>query len=398
MAVAVAALPAALYNAEAGLRVGMRRPAPAAAPLLRATVTMPADHDAVSGDGPAARAQAAVFTARMTALIERLKEESGVSAVTYAHRFPGEEGFLSYEVEAGGQAVAIGFRAGLNRVAPNFFDVLDVQVLAGRGFTNADANPGASPVIVDQAFVERLGGGNVLGRRIRPLIPSRDGTVEHGLWHEIVGVVPSFAERIAPPTGIGRPSPRLYLAALPGDNLPATMIIQVNGGDPTRLSERLRAISASVHPTLKLESLVGVMQEFDHARRFFRYMAAGILAVTVSVLLLSAAGIYAMMSFTVTKRRREIGIRAALGADPRRVLMGIFGRAAAQIGAGVAAGLALAAVLARLGGDGGGLVGGSGHILLPTVAVVMFIVGILAAVGPARRGLAVQPTEALREE
>jgi ABC-type antimicrobial peptide transport system permease subunit len=113
------------------------------------------------------------------------------------------------------------------------------------------------------------------------------------------------------------------------------------------------------------------------------------------VLLLSAAGIYAMMSFTVARRRREIGIRAALGADARRVLVGIFGRACAQIGAGVAAGLGVAAVLEW---SGAGLMGGRELVLLPTVAALMFTVGILAALGPALRGLAVQPTEALREE
>lgn len=102
-----------------------------------------------------------------------------------------------------------------------------------------------------------------------------------------------------------------------------------------------------------------------------------------------------MMSFTVAKRRREIGIRAALGADARRVLMGIFGRACTQIGAGVAAGLGIAAVLEWSGAD---LMGGRGLVCLPTVAVLMFTVGILAALGPARRGLAVQPTEALRDE
>jgi hypothetical protein len=77
------------------------------------------------------------------------------------------------------------------------------------------------------------------------------------------------------------------------------------------------------------------------------------------------------------------------------VLMGIFGRASAQIGAGVATGLAIAATLEWLDA---GLTGGKAHIFLPMVAGVMFIVGVLAAVGPARRGLAVQPTEALREE
>ena len=125
-------------------------------------------------------------------------------------------------------------------------------------------------------------------------------------------------------------------------------------------------------------------------------LAIVIIAVTVSVLLLSAAGIYSMMSFTVAGRRREIGIRAALGADARRVLAGIFGRASAQLGAGVAAGLAIASALEWLAG--GQMMGGKALVLLPSVVVVMCAVGLLAAVGPARRGLAVQPTEALREE
>ena len=123
---------------------------------------------------------------------------------------------------------------------------------------------------------------------------------------------------------------------------------------------------------------------------------SGIMSVTGSVLLLSAAGIYAMMSFTVARRRREIGIRAALGADARRVLVGVFGRASAQIGAGIAVGLTFAAAFEQL--VPGGVMGGRGHIFLPAVAGIMFAVGILAALGPARRGLAVQPTEALRED
>lgn len=76
--------------------------------------------------------------------------------------------------------------------------------------------------------------------------------------------------------------------------------------------------------------------------------------------------------------------------------MGIFGRASAQIGAGVAAGLTVAGILERV--TPGGNVGGKGLILFPTVAAVMFTVGLLAAAGPARRGLAIEPTEPLRTE
>jgi ABC-type antimicrobial peptide transport system permease subunit len=118
--------------------------------------------------------------------------------------------------------------------------------------------------------------------------------------------------------------------------------------------------------------------------------------LTASVLLLSSAGIYALMSFTVTRRRREIGIRSALGADQRSILRSIFSRAMAQIAAGIAIGAAVAGLL-DLASDGE-LMGGHAAIILPTASLLMMLVGLLAALGPARRGLAIHPSEALREE
>jgi ABC-type antimicrobial peptide transport system permease subunit len=113
-------------------------------------------------------------------------------------------------------------------------------------------------------------------------------------------------------------------------------------------------------------------------------------------LLLSAAGIYAMMSFTVARRRREIGIRQALGADPRRLLAGIFSRASAQLGLGVLTGLVLAVAVSWAGGSY--LLTGRGVALVALAVALMVTIGFVAALGPARRGLAVQPTEALKEE
>ena len=122
----------------------------------------------------------------------------------------------------------------------------------------------------------------------------------------------------------------------------------------------------------------------------------GLALLTLSVLLLSAAGIYALMSFTVTQRRREIGIRAALGAEPLRLLASIFARALRQLTIGVAVGIGVAALLDW--GTAGEFTGGEGAVLLAGVAAFMIIVGLLAAVGPARRGLRIQPTEALRAD
>ncbi len=124
--------------------------------------------------------------------------------------------------------------------------------------------------------------------------------------------------------------------------------------------------------------------------------ALGIALVTFSVLLLSAAGIYALMSFAVTRRRREIGIRAALGAHPRRLLATIFSRALAQLAIGVGVGLAVATLLDVL--TEGELMGGQRAVFLPAVSAFMIAVGLVAALGPASRGLRIQPTEVLKEE
>jgi ABC-type antimicrobial peptide transport system permease subunit len=174
------------------------------------------------------------------------------------------------------------------------------------------------------------------------------------------------------------------------------MVIRLGGSPSPQLAPRLRQMAATVDPGLRVEAVEGVVESWDNSLKFLRLMAIAIIVVTVSVLLLSAAGIYAMMAFTVARRRREIGIRAALGADARRILGGIFRRAAGQLGAGVALGLTVAATLDWLGD--GMLTGGNTLLLMPGVVAVMTIVGLFAAIVPARRGLAVQPVEALRDE
>ena len=234
----------------------------------------------------------------------------------------------------------------------------------------------------------------MIGRRLR--FPAPDGASRPNPWMEIVGVVPVFSSTFTPSAYPGPPPPSLYRAVAPGGSHPVTLVVQVRSGDPARYGQKLQEITASVDPTMEVEFVAGVAELWEREQRGMRMLALIVVAINASVLLLSAAGIHAMMSFTVARRWREIGIRVALGADARRVLTGIFGRASAQIGAGVAAGLTLAGILEWV--TPGGNVGGQALILFPTVAAVMFAVGLMAAAGPARRGLAIEPTEALRTE
>lgn len=118
--------------------------------------------------------------------------------------------------------------------------------------------------------------------------------------------------------------------------------------------------------------------------------------MTLSVLALSASGLYALIAFTVARRRREIGIRTALGARPGRLLASVFARSLWQIAAGVVVGVTAALVLHRrlkIEVEGGWHIPG----ILPAAAAFIMIIGLLSAAGPARRAVRVDPTEALRD-
>jgi putative ABC transport system permease protein len=156
-----------------------------------------------------------------------------------------------------------------------------------------------------------------------------------------------------------------------------------------------RSLTSALDPTLRLR-IVTFSEMKRQAQIGLRLMLLGSSLVILTALLLSAAGIYAMMSFTVSPRRKEIGIRAALGADAGQLLRSIFTRAALQLAAGIVVGTVLALMIDRA--SEGGMLGSFGRALLPVTAVVMTIVGLFATIGPARRSLRIQPTDALRAE
>jgi hypothetical protein len=273
-----------------------------------------------------------------------------------------------------------------------------VPVSIGRDLTAADASAdaaGVTPgVLVSRALVDQVfSGANPLGRRIKYVGEAPSENVVPERWYEIVGVVPDFP---APGPLDDESEGRVYHAVAAGDLYPARLNVRVRTGDPAALADPLRDLSASIDPDVLLLDVSTAEIAFKQAQGMMRLIGVSLALVILSVILLSSAGIYSLMSFTVARRRREIGIRAALGANRNRILVGIFSRVLAQLGAGAVLGLIAAVGLEQiLEGD---MVRNYRAMLLPLVVLLMMTIGVIAAIGPVRQGLRIQPIEALRDE
>jgi hypothetical protein len=235
--------------------------------------------------------------------------------------------------------------------------------------------------------------GEPVGQRILPMDP-RSGRPT-GEPVEIVGIAPDFLTLDITAEGPGwRAYPTVFYP-LERTSPDASMTVHVPG-DPTRLVGRMRVVAAALDPTLVLYRPTP-LEEVDRVALIFAGLyGAGAAFLIGAALLLSTAGIYAMMSFTVAQRTREIGIRTALGANPTRVVGEVFARALRQLGAGAALGLGLgfAASDGPLTLSEGLFAHGPG-VLLGIVALVIGL-GLVGCARPVRRALRIQPTEALR--
>jgi putative ABC transport system permease protein len=385
VALALAGLPSTIELAWGHLRPSVLGPGFAAREFITARLAV--DPQSV----PPSEADLPAFASRVRNLqaevVRQIEAEAGVSGVTLAAALPGAEPLTLVEMEGvdGGRPVRRYVRT--NQVDRAFFEVFSIAALAGRTFDGRDSNSAAT-AIVDQSFVRQAAeDGAVIGRRVRP-VPAPGS--QAGPWYEIAGIVPDRPAN----TSQGR----MYVSTLPGARGPAASIqlLLRAGPDPGAMSRRLQEIGTKLDPTLRLDDVRRLDEVLAEAQIASNLTSYALAIVTLSVLVLSAAGLYALMSFTVSRRRREIGIRTALGARPGRLLASIFARSLWQIAAGVVAGVTAALILHRwlnIEVEGGWHIPG----ILPAAAIFIMIIGLLSAAGPARRAVRVDPTEALRD-
>jgi len=271
-----------------------------------------------------------------------------------------------------------------NHVTPEFFDTLQIPILRGRGLRDADG-PGAPRVaIVNEALAARLWPAQqALGKRL----------VAGENEYEVIGVAPNL---IAVPAGQS-PHPYVWLAYWQGDLVDARLYARVAGAGAAMVQE-VRAGIVAIDPA------VHIGQETTLAERTRLSMASeqvllGVLRTcAVVAMLLTALGLYGQLSLSVGQRRREIGVRMALGASRAGVARREIHRALATVGIGLAAGLVATwgqAQLLRAYATGVAALDAS---LLAASCLLLLAIAAVAAFLPARRAARVDPMCALRNE
>ena len=327
-----------------------------------------------------------------TRIEERLRGIPGVSAVAIA----GSGSGMLWGTDSNADVYIDGGDVPVNRegakyqfVDVNVFNTLGIRLRRGRLFTALDTATSTRVAVVTESFVRAfLSGGDPIGRRIggQPRTPTERQT-------EIVGVVSDSkvnSLRQAPPPIFYRP-----IAQTPS---PSRTVIVRTVNDPEAL---LPAIADAVHaiePRLAIRDLTTQRGHLDEYVRDERTFAVASSFFGGLSLLVSAIGLFGLMSYAVARRTREIGIRMALGAAPRQVLSAVMRETLTIVGVGVAIGVAVA--LASSGFVATLLFGlaPTDPLTIASSAVVLVLVAAIAGYLPARRAAGVRPLLALKAE
>ena len=380
VAITVAFLPLAGGGAFESNRFHQRAEGIGADRFITATVSVDAEGYASDSAALAARTRAS-----FEALERRLLAEPGVERVAYADRLPVADQF-KYQIEidttTGGPKTGIR-RSTLVQLSGDFFGTFGTALAAGRDFAPSDFDNG-HVMIVNQAFVHYvLGDRNGIGQRVR-VVSGEDARATGKEWYEIIGVVKNFGWQLPEP----QEQSAMYRPRSPMAGQDMSLAVRVR--DPVAFAPRLRTIAAELDPTIRLTEVQPLREVGGSEAKSNWALTTVAWIVSFIVLILSCTGIHALMSFIVTRRTREIGVRIALGASARRIVAGIFSRAFLQVSAGVLAGSALSAI--------GGLASRREVLLLLGADAIMLAAGLAACAVPLRRALSVNPTEALRAE
>ncbi|MEW5918574.1 MAG: ABC transporter permease, partial [Gemmatimonadota bacterium] len=326
-------------------------------------------------------------------LLNRAVATGAVAQAAVAHTqflgtFVGSDSRLTLEGSATAVPDAIVPRF-MHLVTPQYFDVIELKVLRGRGLLPTDGPGAPGVVVVNEAAAASLWPAeDPLGKQLKLGAPN-----EQVPWLTVVGVV---ANAMGNPLSRRRPG-FLYAPFAQHPARSMTILVRTRGA-PATFTAQLRAVSAAVDRDMPLTNVLPMTQILRDMLAPLRFMMRLLVALAFLALVLAALGIYGVLSYVVTQRVHEIGIRVALGAGARRIVQFVVSRGVMLTGIGIVLGLlgalASARVLRAI------LFGASATdpAVLASVALVLLLVALTACVVPVRRALRVDPVDALRVE
>jgi len=322
-------------------------------------------------------------------LRERLGGAPGLTAVTYADTAPlGFGGDAGHDIEVDGYERGPNEKMNFSRTltAPGYFDLMGIPLLEGRDFTTADDSSAPPVMIVNQTFTRRFfQGSSPLGRKVR---------VSGNRIFTVVGLAKDIKYRNLSEGG----QPYFYMPFEQRYQQGRNIFFYLRGdGDPNGLAATLRSAAAAIDPSASFTTVP--LAEFITASLYPQKVAARLLgALGLIALLLAAAGLYSVMSYAVSQRVHEFGVRMAMGAQRADILRLVMRNGLALALTGLAAGVVVALAFLRFVGSMRVNVSSADPVTFASVALFLCVVALLACYFPARRATQVNPLVALRGE
>ncbi len=325
-------------------------------------------------------------------LFARMAAAPGVKGVAGSDATPLSEQYGSTRFAVDGEPTPEAGRfpvADATGGSPNYFELMGVPVVAGRAFTEHDVRTDdGAPVIVNETLARQFYHGKAVGRNL-----ILDVLAPKTSPHPIVGVVADTREQAMDKPAVAT----MYFASYAGYGRSEVVLIRT-AGDPMALAGVLRHEVAALNPQAPVSEVRTMEQIVDKSLAGRRFSVLLISMFGALALALAAVGLYGVVSYSVTQRNREMGLRMALGAQQSAVLRMVIGEAmkltlaGAAVGA-VAAGFAGKAIASQLYGLRAG-----DPASFAWAAAMLLAVAMIGAWIPARRAMRVDPVVALREE
>ena len=325
-------------------------------------------------------------------LLPRLAAIPGVSQAAISTGLPsmGRAGGNNLEIEGSPVSDPLkGPMGSLLAQSPGYFDAIGLPILRGRDFSELDGTAGREAAIVTRDFAAHFWPNqNAVGKRFR--IYQND---KYTPWVTVVGESADIAQQ---PNDVS-PNP-LFFVPYRQEGWAGMAVILRTTGDPTSTALAARAAVQSVDQDLALSD-TRTLAEAIYRNQWYLRVFGGLFAFfAFTGLLIAAVGIYAVIAQATTSRTQEIGVRLALGASRRNIVMLILGRGAKQLGLGLAIGLAASYPAARVMASLPLNVSASDPVLFASISMLLIVVGLFACWLPARRAAALDPVKAIRYE